>query len=85
LQKASKPEILGIGFSGQMHGTVLLDKQQKPLRRAIIWPDQRSADLIPEIEQTVGRNLLAETCGTARLPDFLCHLCFGSRRLLLSC
>ena len=55
LQKANNPEIVGIGFSGQMHGTVLLDKQQKPLRPAIIWPDQRSADLIPEIERTVGR------------------------------
>jgi hypothetical protein len=41
---------LGIGFSGQMHGLVLLDRGKRLLRPAIIWADQRSADLLPEIE-----------------------------------
>jgi xylulokinase len=80
LQKANNPEIVGIGFSGQMHGMVLLDKQQKPLRPAIIWPDQRSAGLIPEIEQTVGRKLLAETCGTAPAAGFLVSSLFWLKR-----
>jgi xylulokinase len=80
LQKANNPEILGIGFSGQMHGTVLLDKNQKPLRPAIIWPDQRSADLISEIERTVGRKLLAETCGTAPAAGFLVSSLFWLKK-----
>jgi xylulokinase len=80
LQKADNPEILGIGFSGQMHGTVLLDKNQKPLRPAIIWPDQRSADLIPEIERAVGRKLLAETCGTAPAAGFLVSSLFWLKK-----
>jgi sugar (pentulose or hexulose) kinase len=52
LDKAEGPEILGIGFSGQMHGLVLLDRSKRLLRPAIIWADQRSADLLPEIDRT---------------------------------
>jgi xylulokinase len=34
--------IVGIGFSGQMHGLVALDREGQVLRPAIIWCDQRS-------------------------------------------
>ncbi len=37
--------IRSIGLSGQMHGLVLLDKEMKPIRNAIIWPDRRSTAL----------------------------------------
>jgi xylulokinase len=70
IARADHPEIFGIGFSGQMHGTVLLDRDGKPLRPAIIWADQRSAELLSEIESLVGRSLLAETCGTAPAAGF---------------
>lgn len=33
----------GIGFSGQMHGLVMIDKNGHPVRKAILWCDQRSA------------------------------------------
>ncbi len=33
----------GIGLSGQMHGAVLLDPSDRPLRPAILWNDGRSA------------------------------------------
>jgi len=36
-------EISAIGLSGQMHGTVLLGKDRRPLRPAIIWADKRSS------------------------------------------
>lgn len=42
-------EIKSIGFSGQMHGTVLLDKKFNIIRPAIIWCDQRSKKQIKEI------------------------------------
>jgi xylulokinase len=32
----------GIGLSGQMHGAVLLDENDRPLRPAILWNDGRS-------------------------------------------
>lgn len=52
LEKAGRPDILGTGFSGQMHGLVLLDKKKNLLRPALIWADQRSADVLSELKQT---------------------------------
>lgn len=37
-------QVRGIGLSGQMHGAVLLDAQDKVLRPAILWNDTRSQD-----------------------------------------
>ncbi len=42
LGHVEKEDIKGIGFSGQMHGLVLLDGKGNPLGRSIIWCDQRS-------------------------------------------
>ena len=33
----SRDDVKGIGISGQMHGLVLLDKDNNVLRRSIIW------------------------------------------------
>jgi len=46
--------VAGIGLSGQMHGLVITDGAGKPLRRAIIWNDQRTAPQAAEIERKVG-------------------------------
>src|SRR6202000_640110 len=35
-------QVRGIGLSGQMHGAVLLDAQDRVLRPAILWNDMRS-------------------------------------------
>ncbi|WP_372660025.1 xylulokinase, partial [Hydrogenophaga sp.] len=35
-------QVQGIGLSGQMHGAVLLDAQDRPLRPAILWNDTRA-------------------------------------------
>ena len=71
LRKADYPEILGIGFSGQMHGLVLLDQKKNLVRPAIIWADQRSADLLPEIKERVGLDLPGQQCGSAPTAGFL--------------
>jgi xylulokinase len=47
-------EIKGIGLSGQMHGSVFLDKRGKVLRRALLWNDQRTQTECDEIESAVG-------------------------------
>ena len=79
LSKAGYTEILGIGFSGQMHGLVLLDRNKRLLRPAIIWADQRSADLLPEIKERVGLPLLAQRCGECRDQ---CFQRYTPRRML---
>lgn len=52
--------IAAIGFSGQMHGLVLTDKEGKPLRPAILWLDQRSREELSLIQQ----NMSTEEMGT---------------------
>jgi len=47
-------DVSAIGLSGQMHGSVFLDRRDKVLRRAILWNDQRTAAECEEIEQRVG-------------------------------
>ena len=44
-----KPEdIIGVTFSSQMQGLVLVSKEGKPLRRAISWVDSRAGDIMRE-------------------------------------
>lgn len=38
----STPQVVSIGFSGQMHGVVVADGNGEPLRPAVLWSDQRS-------------------------------------------
>jgi xylulokinase len=80
LAAAGRPQISGIGFSGQMHGPVLLDRNQRPLGNAIIWADQRGASVLSEIEARVERSLLATVCGTAPAAGFLISTLFWLQR-----
>ncbi len=52
--KLKPADVKGIGLSGQMHGSVFLDKNDKVVRRAILWNDQRTAAECAEIEKAVG-------------------------------
>jgi xylulokinase len=78
MEKAGRPEISGIGFSGQMHGFVLIGADRRALSPAIIWADQRSADLLPEIESIGGSDL--KRCGTAPAAGFLISTLFWLQR-----
>jgi xylulokinase len=59
-----------IGFSGQMHGLVTLDAQHRPLRPAILWNDQRTAEECAEIEERIGLARLIELTGNRALTGF---------------
>jgi xylulokinase len=67
---AAAPEISGIGFSGQMHGLVLVDDAGQPVRNAIIWADQRSASILSQLKEVVGEATFGEECGTAPAAGF---------------
>ena len=47
-------DVKAIGLSGQMHGSVFLDKRGQIVRRAILWNDQRTAAECREIEERAG-------------------------------
>jgi len=45
LAKVSRNEIIAVGISYQMHGLVVVDKQQNVLRPSIIWCDSRATGI----------------------------------------
>lgn len=73
LQKleGSRGEITGIGFSGQMHGLVALDKDHQVIRPAIIWCDQRSQEQISSIYNIVHKDELGRQTLNTLSPGFL--------------
>ena len=62
--------IVAIGVTGQMHGTVLLDRADALLGPAIIWPDQRSHVQVDEITAGVGAKSLITITGTPVATGF---------------
>src|SRR5215469_445412 len=66
-----RPEDIGcVGFSGQMHGAVLLDSADEVVRPAIIWCDQRSEAQCHELEETIGRDVLIRLTCNPPLTNF---------------
>ena len=60
-----EPEkIRAISFSGQMHGSVLLDEKDRVLRPALIWCDQRTEAQCLAITEKIG---------AARLIELVCN------------
>ncbi|MEO6294976.1 MAG: xylulokinase [Candidatus Limnocylindria bacterium] len=66
----SGTEVTAIGLSGQMHGAVLLDAADRPLRPAILWNDQRTAAECDEIRRRVGARRLIQITGNDALTGF---------------
>jgi xylulokinase len=66
-----KEQIKGIGFSGQMHGLVLLGKDGKPVRPAILHCDARSSDQLQEIKNTFGEQGIREEMMNPVFTGFL--------------
>lgn len=64
------PVIEGIGLSGQMHGLVLLDKNDNILRNSIIWCDNRTSKEKEEIEQKIGNQRIKEITGNDVMAPF---------------
>ncbi|RZI95671.1 MAG: xylulokinase, partial [Rubrivivax sp.] len=60
--------VRGIGLAGQMHGAVLLDKQDAVLRPAILWNDGRSHAECDELAATAPR--LHDIAGNLAMPGF---------------
>lgn len=52
--------VSGIGFSGQMHGLVAVDKEGEPVRPAIIWMDQRASAELKEIDEKISGDIQAK-------------------------
>ncbi|MCA9051913.1 MAG: xylulokinase, partial [Planctomycetaceae bacterium] len=64
-------DIGGIGLSGQMHGSVFLNKSGNVIRPALLWNDQRTAAECAEIEKLAGgRRKLIQMVANPALTGF---------------
>lgn len=63
-------DIACVGFSGQMHGAVLLDSADEVVRPALIWCDQRSEPQSRELEEMFGRDTLIRLTCNPPLTNF---------------
>jgi xylulokinase len=59
-----------VGFSGQMHGAVMLDERSQVVRPALIWCDVRTEPQCRELTEKIGAERIIQlTCNPA-LPNF---------------
>ncbi len=69
--KVKKGDVKGIGLSGQMHGSVFLNKQGKVIRPALLWNDQRTSAECDEITKRAGgREALIEMVANPAMTGF---------------
>jgi len=66
----SKDDVKAIGLSGQMHGLVMLDKNNQIIRNAIIWCDQRTALECEEMTNKIGAERLIEITANPAMTGF---------------
>ena len=63
--------LVGMSFSGQMHGLVLLDQAGQVLRPAIIWADQRSTKQVKAIHNVLTEKEIGELTGNPVAAGFM--------------
>ncbi len=74
LQKVPRKNIAGIVLTSAAHIAVLLDKNNHPIRRAILWSDQRSAPQALALNQSHGKLILTQSLQAASTSWTLPHL-----------
>ena len=63
-------QVDGVSFSGQMHGLVLLDRDDLVIRPAILWNDNRTTRECAHLNQAIGREKLVEWTGNIAFTGF---------------
>ena len=66
----SADDIACVGFSGQMHGAVLLDAEDEVIRPAIIWCDQRTEEQSRQLSEKLGRDQIIRLTANPPLTNF---------------
>lgn len=65
-----RESIRGIGIGGQMHGLVILDECDEPIRPVILWNDGRTSKETEYLNTVVGVNKLASLTGNMAFAGF---------------
>lgn len=70
LESFDRTLVAGIGIGGQMHGLVVLDKDDRVIRPAILWNDGRTAKETEWLNETVGKKNLSALTGNIAFAGF---------------
>ena len=65
-----KSEVKGISFGGQMHGLVILDKDNNVIRPAILWNDGRTFEECDYLNNVIGKEKLSEYTANISFTGF---------------
>lgn len=65
-----KSQVAGISFGGQMHGLVILDRDNQVIRPAILWNDGRTARETDYLNQKIGKDKLSEYTANIAFAGF---------------
>ena len=63
-------EVKGISFGGQMHGLVILDKDDNVIRPAILWNDGRTIAETDYLNNVIGKDKLSEYTANIAFTGF---------------
>lgn len=70
LSDIDKTKVKGIGFGGQMHGLVVLDKDDNVIRPAILWNDGRTVQETEYLNQEIGKDKLSDYTANIAFAGF---------------
>ena len=70
IKDADKSQIAGISFGGQMHGLVILDKEDQVIRPAILWNDGRTYEECDYLNNVIGKEKLSEYTANISFAGF---------------
>ena len=62
--------VKGIGFGGQMHGLVILDKDDNVIRPVILWNDGRTDKQTEYLNEVIGKQKLSEMTANIAYAGF---------------
>ncbi len=65
-----KSQVAGISFGGQMHGLVILDKEDRVIRPAILWNDSRTTEENDYLNNTIGKETLSKYTANISFTGF---------------
>ena len=68
--ECDKSQVAGISFGGQMHGLVVLDKDDQVIRPAILWNDGRTTKETDYLNQVIGKDKLSEYTANIAFAGF---------------
>ena len=70
LEGFDKSQVAAIGCGGQMHGLVILDEEDQPIRDVILWNDGRTSAETDWLNREIGKEKLSELTANIAFAGF---------------